>query len=166
MPEHRMTDEEVAAFLATEPPHTAKVATTRKDGRPWPTVLARRRDFGCVRGLGGQKRSDFFVGHSVLGHVWHATHMTITGISHTGLTVTDLDRSKKWYADVLGWAEVYSGEAEGDRFALGFVGPVGVALRQAARGSADTFTADRTGLDHLAFAVDSRDDLAAWEKRF
>jgi PPOX class probable F420-dependent enzyme len=29
-----MTDAEVAAFLATEPPHTAKVATTRKDGRP------------------------------------------------------------------------------------------------------------------------------------
>jgi glyoxylase I family protein len=92
--------------------------------------------------------------------------MTITGISHAGLTVTDLDRSKKWYADVLGWSEVYSGEAEGDRFALGFVGPVGVALRQAASGSGDNFTADRTGLDHLAFAVGSRDELGSWEKRF
>ncbi|MFL6239848.1 MAG: PPOX class F420-dependent oxidoreductase [Actinomycetes bacterium] len=29
-----MTDTEVAAFLASEPPHTAKVASTRKDGRP------------------------------------------------------------------------------------------------------------------------------------
>src|SRR3954465_9370110 len=34
MPYHPMSDEEVAAFLATEPPHTAKVATTRKDGSP------------------------------------------------------------------------------------------------------------------------------------
>ena len=34
MPYHAMTDAEVAAFLGTEPPHTAKVATTRKDGRP------------------------------------------------------------------------------------------------------------------------------------
>src|SRR3954447_10367632 len=92
--------------------------------------------------------------------------MTITGISHAGLTVTDLDRSMKWYADVLGWAEVYAGEAEGDRFALGFIGPVGVALRQAGAGTADEFTADRTGLDHLAFAVGSRADLETWEKKF
>ena|SRR5436190_9836995 len=34
MPYHQMSDAEVAAFLATEPPHTAKVATTRKDGSP------------------------------------------------------------------------------------------------------------------------------------
>ena len=92
--------------------------------------------------------------------------MTITGISHAGLTVTDLDRSMRWYADVLGWSKVYAGEAEGDRFALGFIGPTGVALRQAAQGSGDEFTADRTGLDHLAFAVGSRADLEAWEKKF
>ena len=29
-----MSDAEVTEFLATEPPHTAIVATTRKDGRP------------------------------------------------------------------------------------------------------------------------------------
>jgi PPOX class probable F420-dependent enzyme len=29
-----MTDDEVAAFLAGDPPHTAKVATVRADGRP------------------------------------------------------------------------------------------------------------------------------------
>lgn len=34
MPYQQMSDAEVAAFLVTEPPHTAKVATTRKDGRP------------------------------------------------------------------------------------------------------------------------------------
>jgi glyoxylase I family protein len=92
--------------------------------------------------------------------------MKITGISHTGLTVTDLDRSMTWYADVLGWSKVHEGEAEGDRFALGFVGPIGVALRQAANGTADPFSADRTGLDHLAFAVGARSDLDAWEQKF
>jgi PPOX class probable F420-dependent enzyme len=34
MPYHRMTDEQVRAFLASDPPHTAKVATVRPDGRP------------------------------------------------------------------------------------------------------------------------------------
>jgi PPOX class probable F420-dependent enzyme len=29
-----MSEAEVAAFLAADPPHTAKVATTRQDGRP------------------------------------------------------------------------------------------------------------------------------------
>jgi PPOX class probable F420-dependent enzyme len=29
-----MTETEVRAFLASEPPHTGKLATTRKDGRP------------------------------------------------------------------------------------------------------------------------------------
>jgi PPOX class probable F420-dependent enzyme len=31
---HSMTDDEVWAFLAASPPHTAKLATTRKDGSP------------------------------------------------------------------------------------------------------------------------------------
>ncbi len=31
---HPMTDDELWAFLATMPPHTGKLATTRKDGRP------------------------------------------------------------------------------------------------------------------------------------
>jgi PPOX class probable F420-dependent enzyme len=30
----RMTDSDVRAFLAADPPHTAKVATVRADGRP------------------------------------------------------------------------------------------------------------------------------------
>ncbi len=34
MPPARMTDDEVRAFLAADPPHTAKVATVRPDGRP------------------------------------------------------------------------------------------------------------------------------------
>ncbi len=34
MPSHRMSDDEVFTFLSTEPAHTAKLATTRADGRP------------------------------------------------------------------------------------------------------------------------------------
>ena len=34
MPYQAMTDDEVWAFLAGDPPHTGKLATTRKDGSP------------------------------------------------------------------------------------------------------------------------------------
>ena len=34
MPHHPMTDAEARAFLAADPPHTGKLATTRLDGRP------------------------------------------------------------------------------------------------------------------------------------
>jgi PPOX class probable F420-dependent enzyme len=34
MAHHRMTESEVRAFLASDPPHTAKVATVRADGSP------------------------------------------------------------------------------------------------------------------------------------
>ena len=34
MPYHPMTEAEALAFLAADPPHTGKLATTRLDGRP------------------------------------------------------------------------------------------------------------------------------------
>lgn len=46
-----------------------------------------------------------------------ATHMTLTGFRHTGLTVTDLDRSEKWYAEVLGLRPLFR-ESEGSRSAV------------------------------------------------
>src|SRR5205823_6807512 len=34
LPYHRMSDDEVRAFITSMPPHTGKVATVREDGRP------------------------------------------------------------------------------------------------------------------------------------
>lgn len=34
MPYHSMSDDEVRAFLTSDPPHTGKLATVRSDGRP------------------------------------------------------------------------------------------------------------------------------------
>ena len=34
MPYHRMSEDEVAAFVRSTPPHTGKLATVRADGRP------------------------------------------------------------------------------------------------------------------------------------
>ena len=92
----------------------------------------------------------------------------LQNVSHVALTVTDLDRSKEWYTRVLGWQTMYDGEESGTTFSLGMLPNVGIflGLRQHSGGSGDTFDPGRTGLDHIAFGVNSRDDLETWQKRF
>jgi catechol 2,3-dioxygenase-like lactoylglutathione lyase family enzyme len=89
-----------------------------------------------------------------------------TGFSHLGLTISDIERSKAWYGEVLGWQLLMEGtdDETGIHFAFGFLpGGVGLGLRQHPTGSGDAFSPDRTGLDHASFSVSSREDLEGWE---
>ena len=92
----------------------------------------------------------------------------LQNVSHVAFTVTDLEQSKEWYAKVLGWQSLYDGEEGGINYSLGMLPNVGifVGLRQHSGGSGDSFDPGRTGLDHIAFGVNSREDLEVWEKRF
>ncbi len=97
--------------------------------------------------------------------------ITSSGYAHVRLTVTDIARSKAFYDQVFGWPvavdasdrahqpgvrrspeQYYGGKIyqtpQGTLFGLR---PVG----------SDSFDPDRTGLDHVSFAVTSRDDLVA-----
>ena len=87
-----------------------------------------------------------------------------TGFSHIGLTISDVERSKAWYSDVLGWQMLMEGTDEhGIHFAFGFLpGSVGLGLRQHPEGSGEAFSPERTGLDHASFAVASREELDEW----
>jgi glyoxylase I family protein len=87
-----------------------------------------------------------------------------TGFSHIGLTISDVERSKAWYSDVLGWQMLMEGTDEhGIHFAFGFLpGSVGLGLRQHPEGSGEEFSPERTGLDHASFAVASREELDGW----
>lgn len=93
--------------------------------------------------------------------------MTFSGVAHVSLTVTDLERSKRWYAELLGWEEMMAGESDGVIFVVGAL-PGGqlLALRQHADGTGDEFDPRRTGLDHLSLDVGSADQLSDWERRF
>jgi glyoxylase I family protein len=93
--------------------------------------------------------------------------MPLSGTSHIALTVTDLDRSKEWYARVLGWTPAMEGEHDGARFSVGMI-PDGVlvGLREYAAGERRAFDPQRIGLDHVAFSVASRAELNGWEQRF
>jgi catechol 2,3-dioxygenase-like lactoylglutathione lyase family enzyme len=88
-----------------------------------------------------------------------------TGFSHLGLTISDIERSKEWYAAVLGWQLlVHDTDENGIHFAFGLLpGGLGLGLRQHPSGSGDEFSPERTGLDHASFAVASREELEAWE---
>lgn len=90
-------------------------------------------------------------------------------VAHVRLTVTDIERSRQFYESVFGWGvllEIPDKADEATREALGFLfggviydlGGMLVGLRPVA---SDRFDEDRTGLDHLAFRLDSKDELDA-----
>ena len=90
---------------------------------------------------------------------------TINAIHHVAFTVTDVERSAAWYSDLLGMVVLLAGDEDSVRYRV-LAHPASgciVGLRQYTSGSGDGFDEMRTGLDHLAFGVDSADELTAWE---
>ena len=90
-----------------------------------------------------------------------------TAYAHVRLTVTDIARSRAFYDDVFGLPVAYELPADADeetRQQLSFLyGGVIYHLGESLLGlrpvSAEEFSEDRTGLDHVSFAVGSRADL-------
>jgi glyoxylase I family protein len=87
---------------------------------------------------------------------------SFAGVNHVALTVTDLERSTRFYADALGLLPVLDlghGRVLLDRRS-GF--SVGLLRHPDAEGGA--FTELGTGLDHLGLTAADRDELVAWER--
>jgi catechol 2,3-dioxygenase-like lactoylglutathione lyase family enzyme len=90
---------------------------------------------------------------------------TITGGHHVALTVSDADRSAAWYADLLGMQVVMQGDEDSVRFRVlahpesGWI----IGVREYPGRDDGAFDEFRTGLDHLALGVATREDLEAWE---
>ena len=90
----------------------------------------------------------------------------LSGVDHVGLSVTDLDRSIAFYRDELGGLLVVP-PFDGDR---GFSGRMTVLLLgltildlyEHAANDGEMFEPSRTGLDHLALAAESYDEVDAW----
>jgi glyoxylase I family protein len=90
----------------------------------------------------------------------------LTGIHHIELTVRELERSLRWYADTLGLSVARRLEREGRRIVMlrradSPAAPV-LALVEHPDGADDSFDERRTGLDHLAFAVADAAAVDAW----
>jgi ubiquinone/menaquinone biosynthesis C-methylase UbiE/catechol 2,3-dioxygenase-like lactoylglutathione lyase family enzyme len=92
-----------------------------------------------------------------------------TGVSHIELTVRDADRSAAWYERVLLMKRLDTSpdhDAPGVTARLAHVMhmPTGLTfgLIQHAAGDGGEFSEFRVGLDHLALAADSREELEKW----
>ena len=97
--------------------------------------------------------------------------VTSSGFGHVRLTVTDIARSKAFYDQLFGWtvaidASDAAGQPGVDQSPEQIYG--GVIYQTPQRSlfglrpvGSDSFDPDRTGLDHVSFAVASRDDLVA-----
>lgn len=95
-----------------------------------------------------------------------ATHQ---GFHHLTLNVQDVDRSEKWYAEVLGFERLAAFDTETfTRVLLRHPGSgaiLGLNRHTAAVGG-EPFDERRAGLDHVALGVPDRAALDAWVDRF
>jgi glyoxylase I family protein len=91
---------------------------------------------------------------------------SITGAHHAGLTVTDAERSAQWYSDLLGLIVLMSADEDDVRLRVlmhpgsGWI----MGVREYPKEPKDRFSELRTGLDHFAFTVETREELDAWEQ--
>ncbi len=90
-----------------------------------------------------------------------------TAYAHVRLTVTDIARSRAFYDDVFGLPVAFELPADADAEAReqlsflygGVIYKLGDSLLGLRPVGGDAFVEDRTGLDHVSFAVDSQSDL-------
>lgn len=93
---------------------------------------------------------------------------TIAGYSHLSFTVSDLARSTEWYRDILGFE--LDAEIKADGFRRNRLrhpdARITLTLTEHDGGSGDRFDERRTGMDHLAFAVPTMEDVLRFKERF
>ncbi len=88
-------------------------------------------------------------------------------INHLDLTVSDAERSARWYVDVLGLRRIRRADLDG-RIMIVLMHPhtgLIIGLNQHHEQSADRFDEHRPGLDHVGFAVSERSELHRWQQR-
>lgn len=87
----------------------------------------------------------------------------LSGFHHVKLPVADLERSRRWYAAVLGLQVTIEFEEDGVVRGVALADPSG-SVRLALRHD-PARAATLAGFDPIALAVPTRDDVQAWAHR-
>lgn len=95
--------------------------------------------------------------------------ITSSSIAHVRLTVTDIERSRRFYESVFGWPvliEIPDNADAATRARLGFlfggvIYDLGGALLGLRPVGDDAFDENRVGLDHIAFRLTGKAELDA-----
>lgn len=92
----------------------------------------------------------------------------ITGLHHLSLTVSDLETSVPWYGATLGFDVLGEDDHAGGRTVVLIQRPAGLTLllQQHKAHEGSTFSEHRPGLDHVAFRVETSDELERWRAHF
>jgi catechol 2,3-dioxygenase-like lactoylglutathione lyase family enzyme len=89
---------------------------------------------------------------------------TLSGFSHIALTVTDMQASRSFYADVLGMSVLDSNESY-CALLTGSTDLSALILTTHAETLPGAFSEFRAGLDHVSFALPDEAALESWEDR-
>jgi glyoxylase I family protein len=89
-------------------------------------------------------------------------------MAHVAVTVTDLDRSTRWYAALFGSEPVLDEDEQISGFhhtVFLIAGGQLFGLHTHPQAATEPFDEHRTGLDHVAFACSTRAELQSWADR-
>jgi glyoxylase I family protein len=89
-------------------------------------------------------------------------------IAHVAVTVTDLERSTRWYGQLFAAAPVLDEDEQIGGFhhtVFALEGGQLFGLHTHQQPASDNFDEHRTGLDHVAFACRDRNELQTWATR-
>ncbi len=89
-------------------------------------------------------------------------------ITHVAVTVTDLERSARWYGELFSAAPVLDEDEQAGGFhhTVFLIGGGQLfGLHTHPQGAGDRFDEHRAGLDHVAFACRDRGELRTWAAR-
>jgi catechol 2,3-dioxygenase-like lactoylglutathione lyase family enzyme len=89
--------------------------------------------------------------------------MQLEGIDHVALAVRDIERSAKWYIDVLGFERLHDGMWNGIPSFIG-KGNTAIALFPARGDQSKPALRNKIDMLHLAFRADRKNFLAAQEE--
>jgi glyoxylase I family protein len=95
--------------------------------------------------------------------------MSLKCADHVGFTVSDVQRSTRWYCEHLGFEPLlsYANAAIGAEVQVLRHPEMGLrlSLRRFEAGDTEPFSELRIGLDHIAFQVEDASEIEQWQAR-